>query len=131
MLESTKGSKLYSIINSKCPICNEGDYWQTNNPYDLKNFDKDNEVCEVCDHKFEIENGFYYGAMYISYGLSIAISVAVFMAMYVLFSDVEYYYYITAIIISIFLFMPIAFRLSRLIWINMFSNYSKREIFNK
>ncbi len=131
MLDSTKGSKFYSILNYKCPICHEGEYWKGKNPYDFKNFHVDREICEVCDHKFEIENGFYYGAMYVSYGLSVAFGVATFMALYVLFQNVPYFVYIISVISSIFIFMPISFRTSRLIWMNMFSGYAKKEKFNK
>jgi len=131
MLESIKGSKFYSIAKNKCPICHEGEYWVGKNPYDLQNFHKDREICSECNYKFEIENGFYYGAMYISYGFSVAISVAIFMAIYVLFPSTPYYVYIFAIIISIVGFMPVSFRKSRLVWMNMFSSYGKKEIFNK
>ncbi|MFK8039314.1 MAG: DUF983 domain-containing protein [Crocinitomicaceae bacterium] len=131
MLESTKGSKLYSIINQKCPVCQEGDYYLTKKAYDLKRFDKTHNYCSFCNHKFEIENGFFYGAMYVSYGLSIAVAVSLFMGTYVLFPDTPYYVYIFIIIIGIILFMPLAFRFSRLIWMNLFSSYGKKEIFNK
>jgi len=131
MLSSTKGSKFYSIAKYKCPICHEGQYWKGKNPYDLKNFHIDREVCSECGHKYEIENGFYYGAMYVSYGISVAFAVATFMAIYVLFPETPYYIYIIAVILSIFLFMPISFRTSRLIWMNMFSSYGKKENFNK
>ena len=131
MIESTKGSKFYSIAKGKCPICHEGDYWITSNAYALKKFDKDHEVCSECGHKYEIENGFYYGAMYISYGFSIGFAIATFMAIYVLFPNTEYYIYILATISSIFLFMPVSFRTSRLVWMNMFSSYGKKENFNK
>ena len=131
MLESIKGTQLYSIINKKCPVCQEGDYYLTNKAYDLKTFDKAHTNCSYCDHKFEIENGFFYGAMYVSYGISIAVAVALFMAMYVLFSQVPTYIYITVIIIGIVVSMPISFRYSRLIWMNLFSSYGKKEIFNK
>jgi len=131
MLESTKGSKLYSILNKKCPVCQEGDYYLTKNAYHLKQFDKAHEYCSHCHHKFEIENGFFYGAMYVSYGISIAIAVSLFMATYVLFPATPYYVYIFVIIIGIVLFMPVAFRMSRMIWMNLFSSYGKKEIFNK
>ncbi len=131
MLNSLKGLKIYSIANRKCPICHEGNYFVGNNPYDLKNFDKDRINCEQCGHKFEIENGFYYGAMYISYGLSVAIGVSIFMALYVLFDALPLWVYIVSIIIGIIVFMPVSFRISRMVWMNMFSGYGKKEIFNK
>ncbi len=131
MLGSTKGSKFYSIAKSKCPICHEGEYWKGKNPYDLKNFAIDRQTCSECGHKYEIENGFYVGAMYVSYGISIAFAVATFMAIYVLFPNTPYYIYIFSVIGSIFIFMPISFRASRLIWMNLFSSYGKQENFNK
>ncbi|MGV6860894.1 MAG: DUF983 domain-containing protein [Putridiphycobacter sp.] len=131
MLDSTKGLKIYSVANKKCPVCQEGEYFLTHNPYNLKKFDKNHEFCDQCGHKFEIENGFYYGAMYVSYGLSVAIGVSIFMAEYVLFGSLPLWVYIVSIIIGIVLFMPISFRTSRLIWMNMFSGYGKKEIFNK
>lgn len=131
MLESIKGSKLYSILNQKCPICQEGDYYITKSAYNLRQFDKTHEFCSHCNHKFEIENGFFYGAMYVSYGISVALSVSLFMAIYVLFPSMVYYGYIFIIITGLFVFMPISFRYSRLIWMNLFSSYGKKEIFNK
>lgn len=131
MLESSKGLKIYSILNNKCPVCHEGDYFTHLNPYDLKHFTDDHKFCSECETKFELENGFYYGAMYVSYGLSVAISIAVFMAIFVLFPNTPYYVYIFAIITSVLVFMPISFRKSRMIWMNMFSGYGKKEIFNK
>ncbi|MDX1349640.1 MAG: DUF983 domain-containing protein [Putridiphycobacter sp.] len=131
MLESTKGSKLYSILNQKCPICQEGDYYLSKKAYNLKQFDKAHEHCSYCNHKFEIENGFFYGAMYVSYGLSVAFAVSFFMATYVLFPATPYYYYIFIIIIGLVVTMPISFRYSRLIWMNLFASYGKKEIFNK
>ena len=130
MLESVKGAKLYSILNQKCPVCQEGDYYINKQAYNLKTFDKSHTNCSYCNHKFEIENGFFYGAMYVSYGISIAVAVSLFMATYVLFPETPYYTYIFIIIIGIVLFTPVAFRMSRIIWMNLFSSYGKRKIFN-
>ena len=131
MLESVKGSKLYSIVNQKCPICHEGDYYLSKRAYKLSAFDKAHTHCSYCSHKFEIENGFFYGAMYVSYGIAVAIAVSLFMATYVLFPDIEYYYYIFIVIAGIVVSMPVSFRLSRIIWMNLFSSYGKKEKFNK
>jgi len=131
MLSSIKGTKLYSIINKKCPVCHEGDYYISNRPYQLKTFDKTHTHCEYCNHKFEIENGFFYGAMYVSYGIAVAVAVSLFMAVYVLFPEMLYYYYIFIIIAGIVCSMPISFRMSRMIWMNLFSAYGKKETFNK
>jgi hypothetical protein len=70
-----KTGKLYSIFFNKCPRCNKGKFWKSNNPYYNLFFNggENHNNCLNCDLKFEIEPGFFYGAMYISYGLGIGI----------------------------------------------------------
>lgn len=123
MFKALKGKRLYSILNNKCPVCQEGDFFSHTNPYDLKNFSKSNERCPVCNHKFEMETGFFYGAMYVSYALAVAFSVTVFVAIAVLFPSSPYYVYIISILFVLVALMPLNFRLSRLIWLNFFFHY--------
>jgi uncharacterized protein (DUF983 family) len=117
-----KGAKLYSITKGKCPRCHEGDFYLTKNPYNLKKFDKMYQCCSQCGQSFEMETGFYYGAMYVSYGLSVAFGIAVFVAQKILF-DLSLEAYLTLITILLLAGMPPFYRLSRLIWINMFVKY--------
>ncbi|MGB0368672.1 MAG: DUF983 domain-containing protein, partial [Flavobacteriales bacterium] len=79
-----KGSKIYSMLRLKCPRCHEGDLFLHKNPYSFTKLEKMPDNCPVCDQKYWPEPGFYYGAMYVSYALTIALSVAVFVAMTVL-----------------------------------------------
>lgn len=130
MLNNLKGSKTYSILKHKCPVCHEGDVYKTTNPYDLKKFDKMYDRCSYCHHKYEIEPGFFFGAMYVSYGITVAIAVSVFVGTYVLFPQAEYYHYIINIILGMVLLMPITFRFSRIIWMNLFSGFGKRKNYN-
>jgi uncharacterized protein (DUF983 family) len=119
-----KGTKLYSILNLKCPRCHEGDLFLTKNPYSFSNIDKMPDACPVCGEKYWPEPGFYYGAMYVSYALTIALSVAVFVAMIVLWKfDIAWYLSLNATFI-ILLFPPI-FRVSRAVWFNFFVKYRK------
>jgi hypothetical protein len=85
------------------------------------------DKCPVCEQKYWLEPGFYYGAMYISYALTIALSVAVFVAMIVLWHfDILWYLGLNATAILI-LFPPI-FRVSRAIWISIFVKSDKTKI---
>lgn len=129
--ESIKGKRAYSILKHKCPVCHNGEVYKTNNPYDFKKFDKMYDSCSYCGHKYELETGFFYGAMYVSYGLSVAIAVAVFVGTFVLFPQAEYYHYIINIILGMILMMPITFRFSRLVWMSFFSSYGKRKKYNQ
>ena len=123
-----KSSKLYSIFFNKCPKCHEGQFFQTNNPYDLKKFDKMNEKCSHCGENFTPEPGFYVGAMYVSYGISVAVTSLYFFGL-VIYLKVSATIVLAILVLSIILLIPISFRLSRLIWINFFVDYSENQDF--
>lgn len=127
MLSFLKGKRLYSILNSKCPICHEGDFHVARNAYDFKNFGKNYDSCSNCGFKYEQEPGFFYGAMYVSYGLTVAFSVAISVAILVLFPSSSYKVYLTAILVGLVVLMPLSYRLSRIIWLNLFHHYDKSK----
>lgn len=117
-----KGSKLNSILFNKCPKCQEAPFFTTNNPYDLKHFDKMPKECPVCHEKFEREVGFYYGAMYVNYALTVAVGVAWFIITY-LFYGFDAVFYTVSFTILLIVLMPWMFRTGRLTWINFFVKY--------
>jgi len=125
-----KGGKLYGIFKLKCPRCHEGDLFVYKNSYKIGGFHKMHEKCEHCGQKFEPETGFYYGAMYVSYALSIVISVATFVAMYFFF-NVEIWLYILVNAIVLLLLVPVTFRLARALWINLMIAYDAEAISSK
>ncbi|GHB80535.1 DUF983 domain-containing protein [Persicitalea jodogahamensis] len=119
-------NKLYSIFTNTCPKCNVGSFFKTNNPYDLKNFDKLNAHCEYCGESFKREPGFYIGAMYISYALTVAMTVTAFVG-FVLIFNFQIEYVLAGLILAILLLLPILFRSARIIWINIFVKYSPEK----
>ncbi len=127
MFASLKGKRIYSILNGKCPRCHEGDFYMTKHAYAIKNFGKNYESCSNCNFKYEKEPGFFYGAMYVSYGFTVALSVAIGVAIFVLLPDASYKVYLIAIISGLILLMPISFRFSRIIWSNLFQHYVDSE----
>ena len=117
-----KGTKIYSIFKNKCPKCNEGDFFVDNNPLHLKKVLKTNAYCPNCGFKYEIEPSFFYGAMYVSYGLTVGISILTFIMLYALgFNLIEVF---IGIIIALVIFTPFTLRLARLIYINLFVKYN-------
>jgi len=128
MFNFLKGKRLYSILNSKCPRCHEGDFYVCKNPYHLKELGKNHEKCDKCGYKYEKEPGFFFGAMYVSYGISIAFSVSIAVAILVLFPSASYKVYLTAILVGLIALMPISFRLSRVVWMNLFQHYEKQSL---
>ncbi len=131
MLSALKGKRIYSILNGKCPRCHKGDLYKNNHPYQFKDFGKTHTHCSACGLKYEKEPGFFYGAMYVSYALTVAFSVAIAVAIYVLFREASYVVYMISILVGLVVLMPLSFRLSRTIWINFFQRYDKNAIADK
>ena len=117
-----KGTKLYSIAKCKCPRCHEGDFFVTQNPYNLKKFDKMYEHCSVCGQTFEMETGFYYGAMYVSYGLSVGVGLAAYLLQYLIW-DLGLWSTVALIASLLVVIIPVVYRYSRITWINLFVKY--------
>lgn len=119
-----KGSKLYSIFAMKCPRCHEGDLFKTKSAYDLKNISAMHERCSKCDQNYSPEPNFYYGAMYVSYGYTVALFVAIFIISSV-FLNLGMWYTVGILAIALFLLSPYLFRLSRSTYINIFVHYKE------
>ncbi|MFM7015748.1 MAG: DUF983 domain-containing protein [Bacteroidota bacterium] len=120
-------AKLNSIFNHKCPRCLEGDIYSTKSSYDLKNISKMNHSCQQCGLDFEREPGYYYGAMYVSYALTVALAVSLFVAYIVLFPTFDSVVYLVALTTMLLVLAPWTFRTSRVIWLNFFIKF-KPEI---
>ena len=118
-----KGSRLYSIFHNKCPRCQEGDFFVTSHSYDLKNFMKMHARCSVCDENFDPEPGYYFGAMYVSYAINVAIMVAVWVACEILYPEINIWWVVLLTVLGGLVLTPVTFRWSRLGWINMFVKY--------
>jgi uncharacterized protein (DUF983 family) len=83
------------------------------------------ETCDQCGQKFELEPAFYYGAMYVSYGVGIAWMVSVFVAFMVLYPSFSIHVYMVSSILSLLVLTPFFFKFSRAVWINLFVKYDK------
>lgn len=118
-----KKTRFYSIFKAKCPVCHEGEVFNNTGAYDLGNIDKMHEHCSNCGYKYEKEPGYWYGAMYASYGLTVAMSVAVFILTYWIYPAATVSIYIGVICLVILILAPVTFRASRLIWMNLFAHY--------
>ena len=119
-----KGSKLYSILTGSCPRCQKESMYLDNNLFHLNKILKMNDHCSYCGLKYQLEPSFFYGAMYVSYGLNVAIGVATFVIAFSLFKASIGVAFV-AIVASIILMYPVVMRLSRSIYINMFVSYEE------
>lgn len=122
-------TRLYSILTGTCPVCHKDHMYEHPNPY---NFSKTLSVKDRCDHcffRFRLEPSFFYGAMYVSYALGVAIAVPTFIIYYLLFGLNKFSVLIT-ISVVLLLLMPIIQRLSRNIWLNLFIGYNPKKASN-
>ncbi|WP_411893626.1 DUF983 domain-containing protein [Winogradskyella sp. A2] len=119
-----KGMKLYSILFGACPKCHQESMYVNSNPYALSETLKINDECSHCKTRYRMEPSFFYGSMYVSYGIGIAFAVTAFVISYDIFDSSLMTAFI-AIIVTLVALIPVIMRLSRNIWINLFMKYDK------
>ena len=98
-------------------------FFVTKNPFTLKKNLAIHENCSACGLKYMIEPSFFYGAMYVSYGITVALSILTFMILYLF--GLELLPIFIGIIVTLIVFTPLTLKLSRLIYINIFVHYKK------
>lgn len=80
--------------------------------------------CAVCGQPTEIEVGFYYGTSYVSYAMSVALSVASLIAWWVIIGfsteDNRFFYWLGFNSLLLLALQPWLMRLSRSVWISWF-----------
>lgn len=122
----SKGNKLYSIFNSKCPQCHEGEFFKNKFSFNVLKTTETKERCPNCDLKYMREPSFFYGAMYVGYGISVALAVAFYIISAVFFG-LSMRQSLVVIAIGLFALAPWSLRLARVIWIHIFIKYEKDE----
>ena len=120
----------WSILSMRCPRCRRGPMYKDPNPYrrlSLKHISDMHENCPVCNQKYDMEPGFWYGTGYVSYALAVAISVATFVAWWVLVgvsvndNRVMYWFIFNSVVLVVA--QPWMMRLSRVIYMRFFVGY--------
>jgi hypothetical protein len=115
-------SAFHSIRHFKCPYCGKGEFFQAH-PYNLRRAGDIHDRCPECDGRYSIEPGFYYGAMYVSYGLGVAIAATVWVAFLVLAPKAEPHWIVGTVGAVLLLAGPYLYALSRIIWAHMFLDF--------
>ncbi|SRX53914.1 hypothetical protein AEQU1_00977 [Aequorivita sp. CIP111184] len=125
IMQFLKSTKLYSIFTGKCPVCHKGEMYLEKNPYKISKLMEMHDHCSHCGKKFKIEPSFFFGAMYVSYGVGVAISVATFIISYFIIG-IDRNYSFLAIILTLAILFPLIIRISRNIWINIFVDFDEK-----
>jgi uncharacterized protein (DUF983 family) len=122
----SKGSKIYSISKFRCPRCHEGDVFVEANPYKMGSLFTMHENCPHCEFRYVMEPSFFFGAMYVSYGYSVALFVATYVIMNLIYEP-SLLQVIIALAAVVLVLSPLVLRLSRLTWLNLFVKYDPKK----
>lgn len=114
-----KGTKLYSILKFKCPSCHEGNFF-ISHPYNLKNTGDVLDKCPICSVNYMLEPGFYQGALYVAYGLGVALFLLIWLLCTLFYPLLSVWIQISLVAISSILMGPLLFSLSKIIYANIF-----------
>ncbi|MFV8341683.1 DUF983 domain-containing protein [Flavobacterium sp. XS2P39] len=117
-------NSIVHILNNDCPHCLKGKVFKEKNIFLNIGFPKMYEYCSNCQFKFEKEPGYFFGAMYVNYGLTVAQGIATYLVAQFFFKENFDLRIIPIIAIVIIAMSSFNIRLSRLLWIYMFKNYS-------
>ena len=130
MSKNENPSYLWSVLTMKCPRCRRGDMFTNSNPYkklNLKYIMDMPEYCPVCRQQFDMEKGFWYGTGYVSYALTVAVSVSTFVAWWVLIGvgsrDNRILWWLLVNGIILVVAQPWLMRFSRSLYIYFFVKY--------
>ncbi|MES2277845.1 MAG: DUF983 domain-containing protein [Bacteroidota bacterium] len=107
-------SKAWAMLHCKCPRCRRGDMftgvmygWGTNSM---------REKCPRCNLTFEIEPGYFYAAMYVSYAMNVAQLVTLAVGTYLVTGNMTSpWLYLTVILTGCLLLAPFNYRYSRVL----------------
>ncbi len=115
-------SLIQSLLSLKCPRCRKGDLFNKTGLFRYNEILEMPERCSHCGQKYEIENGFWIGAMWISYPIVVAIEMPfLFLA---LFSDgIMTWVYFGLMVLAFLVLWPLILRLGRSSWIHIAVRY--------
>ena len=118
-----KTAKWYAILHGKCPQCRRGPIF-SGSSYGF-NIQRTNYSCNHCGQRFEIEPGYFYAAMYVSYAMNMAEMISMGFATYYAsggrldFDSV--WIYVSVIFLGSLLLSPLNYRYSRIILLHWLS----------
>src|SRR5438309_9708122 len=114
MKAESHSSTISAILHQKCPRCHSGAIFRSSI---FRGFVKMNERCPVCELKFEREEGYFLGAMYISYALGLPL-MAVIVALFWKTTHWPVQTLIVAAALTLLPIAPLLTVLARVMWIH-------------
>jgi hypothetical protein len=125
---SKKENTLLSALTFKCPHCRRTSLYVNPSLYTFNRLGDMKQTCEVCHTNLKPEPGFYFGAAYVAWALTIIMWFSLFVMLRVMdaLEWIEFGFtthptlFIAAGIVATLLLFPYMFRLSRSIWAYFF-----------
>jgi uncharacterized protein (DUF983 family) len=103
-------ARLWAILRLRCPRCFRGKVFKGSFAM--------NDPCPVCGLILQREEGYFLGAMYVSYIFASVILVPLYLAGQALWPSLSPYLLMTAVTILYLPLVPAVFRYSRIIWMH-------------
>jgi uncharacterized protein (DUF983 family) len=117
-----KKSIAQSILQLKCPKCRKGELFLKPGLFVYRKILNMPKNCERCGFKFEIEPGFWLGALWMSYPFVIIV-ITPFIIVAISRNDIDIWAIILGLIATLLLFLPLTLRMGRSIWIHLFVKF--------
>ncbi|SHI54647.1 Uncharacterized conserved protein, DUF983 family [Hymenobacter daecheongensis DSM 21074] len=111
-------SAALALLDLRCPRCRRGKLFVTSAL--STRFAEMHAHCPICDLALEPEPGFYWGAMFVSYGFSVASFFVGGAAAYYLFNDPPTWVYVLIVTLLVLITTPLVLRYSRAIMLHLF-----------
>ncbi len=116
-------SSALALLALRCPRCHQGRLF-AHSAASLTKFTEMPAACPVCGQSFEPEPGFYFGAMYISFGFAVGIFALMGVALYYLAGDPPTWVYVAGVAAVTLISTPLVFRYSRAVMLYLFGGTS-------
>src|SRR5574339_991384 len=104
-------SALAALLRQRCPVCREGRIF-----HGLASM---HERCPVCGTRFSREPGYFVGAMYVAFALSLPPYLAILYLLYRLFGASSWERLLLLAAVVMLPIVPLIFRYSRVGWIHL------------
>jgi uncharacterized protein (DUF983 family) len=121
-----------SALHAKCPKCRTGNMF-SGAMYSFGT-QKMNKACPHCGYTFEIEPGYFYVAMFVSYAMNVAEMVTVAIGLHILTGSNSPWLYLAVLFGVAVILSPFHFRYSRIIllyWLTPGVHFDPKRFGNK
>jgi len=122
----SKRSSLASILSLRCPKCRMGHLFQSGKISKPGSLFTMHPACPHCKQSFDPEPGFYFGSMFVSYGINTALFLISWGALLFIYPDYTLSLLLGILTAVVILSLPLSFRWSRAIWLALFVRFDPK-----